>query len=950
MGGGEAGRSDVDEAAAFKRRESLCISQAAPNHVLHSGDDGYREELRRHYKKEESNATEQLVEFKAALQASRTEEEFWPMATEGLAELTGAQYAFISKRMVVDDEDAAVEMPPIGEKGSCLMAQALYFNDGHGTKMNHSNVKYKAYCCPCEFMKHDKVFLIPERLNEFIIDNPNQAGFIIPAEAYLALPLKDQDGKCFAHFGVMWTTEGLSKLGLSWAFIEMMFHSLEDLFVAGFLQRGRFASALKAIDNPNAVIPHEAVTAAQSLKPYARSLSHELRTPMQGVVGMLDVMYATVQEAAEGQNDRNIRAVFETLKENIEIVQGKYRRFRRCDDSAKTLVDSSRRAVEAADNVVHAYDMDMGVPDAPISPPEDDDDILDEQKTASRLEKRPGILVTGEHVPIALKNQKRRRDSTDRLQGKPSKYRKTSESQPGSPKSGNESRPPPRSHRLSPLRQYVSTMDDAVGLTDATFIPPGLRHCNLRDVLQFLVNDLLKVGGRPDSAIAQDREGGEEIEVRVSSPNGDKKIKTVLWTVEPGVPETILIDEQSLVKVISAIYSNAVKFTDEGTIRLNARLSPRSRYVVLTITDTGTGIREEFTPRLFQAFSKEDDSLTRHSEGLGLGLMVAKGLARKLGGDLTLVRTETSGPKRGSEFELRVPVTPGDITSRPSTPSGSPQPPPSARNSPVYSDEVTSASRARPDNRRAQLSSSAVRNALSPRNRSPAMAHGETPSPPRVENLRVTSLSNQAAPKVDNTPSKRQTTGPKRPAHFDRLLAQKYPLTFLVVEDNKINRKLLVNMLSKLGYKSNRDVYEAYDGADAVRQMQIHRENSVESMGEKSGIDVVLMDLWMPFMDGYEACEKILDMDWDDDQLSATASIAEEEEGGRAVEKGVRGKKPTVLAVTADVTDGALERAASVGMRGFLTKPFKLVDLEKLILEYCSSSHSGEETRGAVVM
>ena len=61
---------------------------------------------------------------------------------------------------------------------------------------------------------------------------------------------------------------------------------------------------------------------AQSLKPFARSLSHELRTPMHGVIGMLDVMHATVQEAIESQQSLKIRAIFQALKENIEVVQG----------------------------------------------------------------------------------------------------------------------------------------------------------------------------------------------------------------------------------------------------------------------------------------------------------------------------------------------------------------------------------------------------------------------------------------------------------------------------------------------------------------------------------------------------------------------------------------------------------------------------------------------------
>jgi CheY-like chemotaxis protein len=127
-----------------------------------------------------------------------------------------------------------------------------------------------------------------------------------------------------------------------------------------------------------------------------------------------------------------------------------------------------------------------------------------------------------------------------------------------------------------------------------------------------------------------------------------------------------------------------------------------------------------------------------------------------------------------------------------------------------------------------------------------------------------------------------------------------------VAEDNKINRKLLVSMLSKFGY---RDIHEAHDGAEAVRQMTTRKGN----------IDVVLMDLWMPLMDGYEATERILGMDY-----------------GRMT-------MPTVLAVTADVTDSALERAASVGMKGYMTKPFKLVDLQRLIMEYCAQNQAEVE-------
>ena len=332
MNGGAGGRrrscdAGVEGDAAgdkngFVDRRTLCISHPEPDGLLHAGEDGFRNALQSWYPAAENNAAEHLVLLKSKLKAAPTAE-FWTLVTEGLAELTGAQYGFISKRMLVDDEDSAVEMPPFGQEGSCLMAQAFYYNDGHGNVGNPTNMKYRVFGCPCEHMKHDKILVIPEQMGKVIPNNPNQAAFLVPAEGYLAVPLAEGD-KCFGHFGLMWSEEGLSKRELSFTFMEMMLHSLEDVILDGFMERGRFAKSVKARTRRHAVIPHEAVTLAQSLKPYARSLSHELRTPMQGVIGMLDVMYATVQEASESLTDRRIRSVFEILRENIETVQGNF--------------------------------------------------------------------------------------------------------------------------------------------------------------------------------------------------------------------------------------------------------------------------------------------------------------------------------------------------------------------------------------------------------------------------------------------------------------------------------------------------------------------------------------------------------------------------------------------------------------------------------------------------
>jgi len=202
--------------------------------------------------------------------------------------------------------------------------------------------------------------------------------------------------------------------------------------------------------------------------------------------------------------------------------------------------------------------------------------------------------------------------------------------------------------------------------------------------------------------------------------------------------------------------------------------------------------------------------------------------------------------------------------------------------------------------------SDALKDALKDHRRIP---HSATSHPPSA------TIDGRMSPRPGATARRNSTFSIKRKQEFDRNLAKKHPLTFLVAEDNKINRKLLVNMLQKFGYTA---IYEAHDGADAVRQMMIDRENGQD-------VDVILMDLWMPFMDGYEAAERILAMD----PRNRTS-----------------GRRPSILAVTADVTDGALERATQVGMKGFLTKPYKLLDLERLIVEHCAARDAEEAQIG----
>lgn len=285
----------------------------------------------------------------------------------------------------------------------------------------------------------------------------------------------------------MWSKPGAEKRTLSWAFIEMMMHAMEDMMVQRLQEGSNFVRPAPASEKP-VVIPHNAVTVAQSLRPYAGSLSHELRTPMQGVVGMLDVMYATVREAVVSQSDPHLRQVFANLQENIEVVQ-----------------DSSRRAVEAADNVVHAYDMDMSVPDAP---PNIADDELPEPVfpfSHPMAERRPEILVAGSNLPLSRPNKRRREESRH-------------PSNPSQPKSARiEDAASVWARGAEPSREMQEGVHEAEEVQANTqpdvspayqamqeivsnpnrVVAPGLRHAHIREVLQYVINEGLKLGGDP---------------------------------------------------------------------------------------------------------------------------------------------------------------------------------------------------------------------------------------------------------------------------------------------------------------------------------------------------------------------------------------------------------------------------------------------------------------------
>ncbi len=121
--------------------------------------------------------------------------------------------------------------------------------------------------------------------------------------------------------------------------------------------------------------------------------------------------------------------------------------------------------------------------------------------------------------------------------------------------------------------------------------------------------------------------------------------------LEPGL-RPVRTDRKKLKQVLLNLLSNALKFTPEGLVMVQAELDAATGEVVLEVADTGIGIAPEDQARIFEDFEQADSSLTRHYGGTGLGLSICRRLVALLGGTLSLV----SRVGAGSTFTVRLPL------------------------------------------------------------------------------------------------------------------------------------------------------------------------------------------------------------------------------------------------------------------------------------------------------
>ena len=423
--------------------------------------------------------------------------------------------------------------------------------------------------------------------------------------------------------------------------------------------------------------------------------------------------------------------------------------------------------------------------------------------------------------------------------------------------------------------------------------------------------------------------------------------------VAPDVPDSLIGDPHRLRQVLINLISNGIKFTPAGevtvVVEIDAQPGDGSEIVlVFRVHDTGVGIPAEKQALIFDAFSQADTSTTRRYGGTGLGLTISAQLVEAMGGTIGVVST----PGEGSIFHftarfelgqctpvtderahlegLPVLVAVTDPAERASLvellgqwrmhPVAAPDAATALRELERSADSghpcrVALISTRLPDTEGFQLAE-AIRHAG---DAAPCIimlaGEGRRGDGARCRELGIAAylpmpeLSTEARTmpalasdlldaillSVDPLDDKADSR-PLITRH--RLREQRRQLRVLLAEDNPVNRTLALRLLGKLGHQ----VEVANNGEEAL------------ALHARSNFDIILMDVQMPVMGGFEA----------------TAHIREREAAGHP--------RTPIVAMTAHAMKGDRERCLAAGMDGYLSKPVHAPDLVEALIHHTGNA------------
>jgi signal transduction histidine kinase/CheY-like chemotaxis protein/streptogramin lyase len=403
----------------------------------------------------------------------------------------------------------------------------------------------------------------------------------------------------------------------------------------------------------------------------------------------------------------------------------------------------------------------------------------------------------------------------------------------------------------------------------------------------------------------------------------------LVYEIDYNVPSHVVGDSLRLRQVLMNLVGNAIKFTSKGEVFIGVHLlntDVDQAELGFEVRDSGIGIPEDKIVRLFKAFSQVDSSTTRKYGGTGLGLVICEKLIHLMRGAISVESREGFGTTFTFTIYVERSLQPSRTYLHRNA-NGI-----EGKKILVIDDNLTNRN--------------ILKNSIQQWNLIPTLATSgeealnilakkwddfdliltdmQMPEMDGMQLARHIKEKNNKIPiillsSVGDERSKFHTdlfsvvlTKPVRQATlYKHVLTQlkdgkhiieqvetrkklsddfssRHPLSILIVEDNHVNQKLADRILSKLGYSA----VKALNGREGV-----------EAFIQKH-YDIILMDVQMPVMDGYEATEKIRER---------------------------KGKQPIIIAMTANAMQGDREKCLEAGMDDYISKPIKLEDLVEIL-------------------
>lgn len=416
----------------------------------------------------------------------------------------------------------------------------------------------------------------------------------------------------------------------------------------------------------------------------------------------------------------------------------------------------------------------------------------------------------------------------------------------------------------------------------------------------------------------------------------------MLLNLPADLPRFIYTDSVRLKQILVNLLGNAVKFTEKGEIELKIKplTDPEQAYVTyrFEVRDTGIGIKPEMQERIFDAFSQEDASTTKKYGGTGLGLTISNKLLGLMGSRLELV----SKPGEGSCFSF-------DVTLK--TEVGDPinwQDISRIKNVLIVDDNENNRLILRQMFLLKQISVDEASNGfealqLLAQNKQydviimdyhmPFMdgletigkirANFSSPTDTQAIILLHSSSDDERLIKASETLSINQRlVKPVKMTELFRALSRlgqqndqpvlveatsqqvnvgDQPVKLLLVEDNKVNQLLARTYVAKL--IPGAQIMEAYNGQEAI------------AMYNQLLPDLILMDIQMPVMNGYEATQRIRELE--------------------------QGRRIPIIALTAGTVKGEREKCLAAGMDDFITKPIVETSMVALFQKWLETPATG---------